>query len=145
MRHNEHYQHIARELMRRRLADLEAKTARENWRCLSVQEATERGQLQDLLSQTWRDCPECLGVGRVRFAYAAIMTRHGYMIARADEDQPGHTPQEAFETFPTYDAAKAYAKRLNDDLGLEDQEAAAIVTSSIRAQNMQEQNSQKGA
>jgi hypothetical protein len=143
MRHNENYQHIARELMRRRLAELDAKAASDNGRRLSVQEVTDREQLQELLSQTWRDCPECLGVGRVRFAYTSIMVRHGFMIARADEDQPGHTPQEALDSFPTYEAAKAYAKRLNDDLGLEDKEAAAIVTSSMRAQSIREQNSQR--
>jgi len=101
MKHNENYQHMAREVMRNRLADLDAKAADRNGSLLTVQEVTERGQIRELLSQTWRDCPECLGVGRVRFAYTTIVARHGYIIVRADEDQPGYTPQEVFGTTPT--------------------------------------------
>jgi hypothetical protein len=143
MKYNENYQHIARELMQRRLAELDKKATDNHGPVLTVQESTERGQLQELLAQTWRDCPDCLGVGRVRFAYTAIVAREGYMVARADEDQAGHTPQHALGSFPSYDAAKARAQRLNKDLGLTHQEAYQIVTSSIRAENIREQNSQK--
>jgi hypothetical protein len=143
MKQNEHYQHMAREVMWKRLAGLDGKALDQNGPPLTVQEFTERGQLQELLSQTWRDCPECLGVGRVRFAYTAIVTRHGYIVARADEDQPGYTPQDAFGTSPTLDLAKVRAKCLNNDLGVDEKEADRIVTSSIRAQSIREQNSQK--
>jgi hypothetical protein len=143
MKHNENYQHMAREVMRKRLASLDAKAADNCGPRLSVQESTERAQLQELLSQLWRDCPECLGVGRVRFAYTAVMTRYGYMIGRADEDQPGYTLQDAFGTSPTLDLAKVRAKRLNHDLGLDEKEAYCIVISSMRPENIREQNSQK--
>ncbi len=142
MKHNENYQHMAREVMRKRLADLDAKAADRNGSLLTVQEVAERGQIRELLSQTWRDCPECLGVGRVRFAYTTIVARHGYIIARADEDQPGYTPQEVFGTSSTLELAKVRAKRLNDDLGLGEKEAYFIVASSLRAQSIREQNSQ---
>lgn len=139
MKHNENYQHMAREVMRKRLDDLDARAVA-NGSLLSVPELTERSQLQELLSQTWRDCPECLGVGRVRFAYSTIMTRDGYIIGRADEDQPGYTPQDAFGTFTALDSAKSRAKRLNEDLGLDEKEALRIVISSLRAQSIREQH-----
>jgi hypothetical protein len=143
MKHNENYKHIARDLTRKRLAELDTKAADNIGPLLTVHEFTEREQLKELLSQTWRDCPECLGVGRVRFAYTAIMTTPGYMVTRADEDQTGHTPQDVFGSFPTYDAAKAEAKRLNNDLGLDEQAADRIVTSSMRAQSIRDRNSQR--
>lgn len=143
MKNNEHYEHIARELMRKRLGELDTKAANYNGRPLTAHELTERVQLQELLGPTWRDCPGCLGVGRVRFAYTAIITTNGYMIARADEDQPGHTPQDVFGIFPISDAAKAHAQRLNNDLGLDEQTAYRIVTSSMRAQGIRERHSQR--
>jgi hypothetical protein len=143
MKHNENYQHIARQLMRKRLAELDARAADNKGGVLTVEESTELGQLQELLAQTWRDCPDCLGVGRVRFAYTAFVGVGGYMIARADEDQAGYTPQDAFGAFSSYEAAKARANDLNKDLGLSFQEAYKIVTSSMRADNIRQRNSQK--
>jgi hypothetical protein len=143
LKHNENYQHIARELMRRRLAELDEMAENTNGTALTVEESMLRSQLQELLAQTWRDCPDCLGVGRVRFAYTAFVAVSGYVIARADEDQAGYTHQEAFGTFPSYEAAKARANDLNRDIGLSFQEAYKIVTSSMRAENIRQRNSEK--
>jgi hypothetical protein len=143
MKHNENYQHIARELMQKRLADLDKRAADNRGSVFTAQELTERDQLRELLAQTWRDCQDCLGVGRVRFAYTAVVALGSYMVARANEDQPGHALQDAFGAFPSYEAAKARANGLNKDLGISYHDAYQIVVSSMRAENIRQQNSEK--
>jgi hypothetical protein len=143
MRHNAQFQHIARLLMKRRLRELDTRAAAQPDSALTAEESAEREQLQELLSEAWRDCSECLGVGRVRFAYTGIIMRSGYVVSRVDEDQTGHTPQEVFGVFPSLDAAQGKADILNQHLGLDRKTAYGIVTSSLRAENIREQNSQR--
>lgn len=143
MRHNAQFQHIARLLMKRRLTELDIRAAAQTGSALTPDESQEREQLQELLSERWRDCSECLGVGRVRFAYTGIVRRDGYVISRVDEDQTGHTPQEVFGIFPSLDAAQGKADTLNHDLGLDRKTAYGIVTSSLREENIREQNSRR--
>jgi len=139
MKHNESVANIALELMCEQLKQLRAKPF------LTQDQQTRLTQLVELVeSKHTRPCVECCGVGIVRFAYTAVLGKQSFILGRTDEDQAGHVPQPKLGTFPTYQCAQQAAKRLNEEIGLDDKTAFGIVTSSIRAQNLRERTSGKG-
>jgi hypothetical protein len=83
-------------------------------------------------------CTECCGVGVVRFAYATGVGKDKFIIARADEDQPGHLPQAHLGSFASYEAAANEARYLNQMNGLDQKTAFGIVASTIREQHRRE-------
>lgn len=136
MKHNETFERLALRLMKERLEQLRNQSS------LTEAEQLLAGQLADWVeSRHARQCDECQGVGMVRFAYTAVIGRKSFLIARADEDQAGHTPQPRFGAFPTLEEAQKRADILNADISLDKKTAYAIVTSSIRAQHIRERAS----
>jgi hypothetical protein len=133
IKHNEQFANIALELMRDRLAELRAKA--------SLNDADKKllTQLSALVeSRHTAPCTECCGVGVVRFAYATGVGTDKFVIARADEDQPGHLPQPHLGSFPSYEAAANEATYLNQLNGLDQKTAFGIVASTIREQHRRE-------
>lgn len=136
MKHNDSFQGLALRLMEDRLQELRKQ------RSLTESEQTLVQELSRFVeSKHVRQCDECCGVGMVRFAYTGVIGKTSFIIGRADEDQPGHTAQPRFGTFPSLEAAQKHADLLNEANGLDKKAAYDIVTSTIRAQHLRERAS----
>lgn len=72
------------------------------------------------------------------FAWTAVVVIEGFSIGIADENVAGYSPMKEPIYFPSYEEAQAEAERRNELMGLTRHEAALIVISSMRAQNMAE-------
>lgn len=81
-------------------------------------------------------CPSCGGAGTVRQAYTAIVGHGGFGLGMAHENVAGYTPVRDIAPLPTYDQAADEAERRNSEMGLTTEDAARIVLSSMRAQNI---------
>jgi hypothetical protein len=66
------------------------------------------------------------------FAFTAVVDSRGYLVGRADVGTKGYTPVLREGFFPTYHAAKARAEELNKLMGIPNDEADRIVTSTMR-------------
>ena len=133
MRHNDSFRALALRLMEHRLQELRKQSSGTEEDLALAAELAKWTETKHA-----RVCDECCGVGMVRFAYTGILGSKSYVIARADEDQPGHCAQPAFGEFPTLQKAQDRADALNEANGLDKKAAYAIVISSIRAENVRE-------
>jgi len=62
-----------------------------------------------------------------RFAFIAVMTEHGAVVARVLEQTPGIWPQQEYGCFETWTQAQEFATVLNQSYGIDPIEARHIV------------------
>jgi hypothetical protein len=74
-----------------------------------------------------------------RFAFTAIMTEHGAVVARVLEQTPGVWPQQEYGCFETWTQAQEFATVLNRSYGMDSIEAQHIVTSASLAARFSKQ------
>jgi len=67
-------------------------------------------------------------------AYTAVICENGFMIGTSILGETGYYPQPVHGEFQTWDAASERAKQLNVGLGLEPEEAMAIIGASMRTE-----------
>ncbi len=73
-----------------------------------------------------------------RVAFTAIISGGSFGIGLAAESEPGYWPQTLYGQFPTFRKAMEKSYELNVALGLTLEEAVAIISSSMAAQNTKE-------
>ena len=81
--------------------------------------------------------PLVLPNSKRKLAFTAVCTENAFGIGVAERDEPGYFPMPEHGSFPTFNDAMAKAAELNRMIGVSDDEAAAIVGSSMAAQNVQ--------
>lgn len=70
--------------------------------------------------------------------FTGVMYEGKYIVGLAEQDVPGFTPivyktaAGLMATFPSYDAASAYADEMNVELGITKEQAIRVVLSSMR-------------
>ena len=70
---------------------------------------------------------------RQRFAFTAVMTANGAVVARVLEGTDGMWPQQQYGCFETWTQAQEFATVLNESYGIDAIEAQHIVISSSLA------------
>jgi hypothetical protein len=68
-----------------------------------------------------------------RFAFTAVMTENGAVVARVLEGTYGIWPQQQYGCFETWTQAQDFASGLNESYGIDSIEAQHIVISSSLA------------
>lgn len=68
-----------------------------------------------------------------RFAFTAVMTEHGAVVARVLEQAAGIWPQQEYGCFETWTQAQEFATVLNRSYGMDSIEAQHIVISASLA------------
>jgi hypothetical protein len=78
---------------------------------------------------------------RQRFAFTAVMTEDGAVVARVLERTYGIWPQQQYGCFETWTQAQEFATVLNESYGIDAVEAQHIVISSSLAARASKQGS----